>query len=151
MSRIVRLLFLLCIAFLAPAKMASAQVTAEQAIETAKETYGPHVPNSQTKCPKPTSSDEIIVCRELEEQSQFRVKSTSQLDPKSHEALNNGIPDAPNVTSPGLDQYGQVTMRGCGLQKCPPPPAYMIDFSTLPEPPEGSDADLISKGEKPAN
>lgn len=151
MSRIVRLLFLLCIAFLAPCTTAGAQVTAEQAIETAQETYGPPSPDSQPKCPKQTSPDEIIVCRELEEQSQFRVKSTSQIDPTSREALDNGIPDAPNVASPGLTEYGQVTMRGCGLQKCPPPPAYMIDFSTLPEPPEGSDADLISKGEKPAN
>lgn len=36
-----------------------------------------------------------------------------------------------------------------GLQKCPPPPALIIDVSALPQAPPGSDADRIARGLPP--
>ena len=36
-----------------------------------------------------------------------------------------------------------------GLQKCPPPPAIVVDFAALPDAPPGSDADRIARGLPP--
>ena len=46
---------------------------------------------------------------------------------------------------------GGGTIRGClpGLQKCPPPPALIIDVTALPQAPAGSDADRIARGLPP--
>lgn len=46
---------------------------------------------------------------------------------------------------------GGNTVRGClpGLQKCPPPPALIIDVEALPQAPAGSDADRIARGLPP--
>ncbi|RKF20549.1 hypothetical protein D6851_10410 [Altericroceibacterium spongiae] len=152
MSRIVSPLLSIYGALFALPSIACAQITAEDAIAKAKEVYGPPPPDDQKpRCPQQTITNEIIVCKELEEQSQFRVQSTADLDPHSQEALDDGMVHAPNVAAASLTAYGQASMRGCGIQRCPAPPVYMIDFQSLPEPPEGSDADLIAKGRKPAD
>ena len=46
---------------------------------------------------------------------------------------------------------GGKIVRGClpGLQKCPPPPALIIDVTALPQAPAGSDADRIARGLPP--
>lgn len=46
---------------------------------------------------------------------------------------------------------GGGTIRDClpGLQKCPPPPALIIDVTALPQAPAGSDADRIARGLPP--
>lgn len=46
---------------------------------------------------------------------------------------------------------GGGTIRGClpGIQKCPPPPALIIDVTALPQAPAGSDADRIARGLPP--
>ena len=65
--------------------------------------------------------------------------------------MNKGDPRTPNVDGPGIFQ-GPATIGGVcgiGLNPCPPPPAYLIDFSTLPEAPPGSDADRIARGLPP--
>ena len=117
--------------------------TAEQAIQREKEVYGPPPPKPRCGSGGP---DEIVVCAP-ESGDQFRVPSTAESDPNSREAkrrLDDGIPRAPQV--------GTVIdcSRGCVGFGSVPPPAYIIDFSTIPDAPPGSDADLIAKGEKPA-
>lgn len=123
-------------------------LTAEEVIENAEIAYGP--PPPEPKCEQ-TDEDIIVVCGQLEDQDQFRVKSSSELDPESEEALDDGLPRAPDVTGPGIFKGPATVGKLCipGLQKCPPPPAIEVDFSQLPEAPPGSDADRIGRGLAP--
>lgn len=126
------------------------QITAEEALANAEVAYGP--PEPDKKC-APQEGDEIVVCAEDEgDQSEFRVKSSSELDPTSEEAIDDGLPRAPDVAGPGIFTGPATIGSLCipGLQKCPPPPALIIDVTALPQAPEGSDADKIAKGEMPA-
>lgn len=128
-------------------------VTAQDAIENARRSYGPPPPTDNCAKPAENQTDsEIVVCAARQKDySEFRVKGTSELDPNSKEALNDGIPRAPDVGGEGIFK-GKATMTGgCFLQGCPPPPAYIVNFEDLPEAPEGSDADKIAKGEKKGN
>jgi hypothetical protein len=129
--------------FAAPAHAQSGP-TAEQAIEREKEVYGPPPPKPRCGSGGP---GEIVVCAP-ESGDQFRVPSTADSDPHSRAAkrrLDDGIPRAPNVS--GLPDCSIVKCMGLGSA---PEPAYLIDFSTIPDAPPGSDADLIAKGQKPA-
>lgn len=124
-------------------------VTAEQIVESAQKAYGP--PPPQPAC-APQVGDEIVVCAREQDNSSFRVKSSSELDPESKNAVADGLPRAPDLAGPGIFT-GPATVGGLcipGLQKCPPPPALMIDLAALPAAPAGSDADRIGKGEIPA-
>lgn len=123
-------------------------VTAEQVAENAQNAYGP--PPPKPAC-APQQGDEIVVCAREQDNSQFRVKSSAALNPESEEALADGLPRAPDVAGPGIFKGPATVGSLCipGLQKCPPPPALIIDLSALPEAPEGSDADKIAKGEMP--
>jgi hypothetical protein len=114
---------------------------------------GPALPGSEEAgdCLVPGSDgDEIVVCGFWQEGDRFRVQSTRAINPDDEQALRDGLPRAPNVDGPGIFQGPATVGGGCFLQDCPPPPAYMVDFSELPEAPEGSDADRIAKGEIPA-
>jgi hypothetical protein len=118
--------------------------TAEQAIERGKEVFGPPPPKPRCGSGGP---GEIVICAPGNG-DEFRVQSTAELDPDSLEAkrlLDGGIPRAPQVGT-----VIDCSRGGCIGFGSVPPPAYIIDFSTIPEPPPGSDADLISKGEKKA-
>lgn len=124
-------------------------VTSDQVIENAQKAYGP--PPPEPAC-APQTGDEIVVCAREQDNSLFRVKSSAELDPESDQALDDGLPRAPDVAGPGIFT-GPATIGGLcipGLQKCPPPPALMIDLAALPAAPEGSDADKIGKGVMPA-
>ena len=60
--------------------------------------------------------------------------------------VKDKIPRAPNVS--GLPDCRQQS--ACiGFGKKPPDP-LIIDLKAIPEPPPGSDADLIARGLKPA-
>ncbi|MFV0644468.1 MAG: hypothetical protein ACK5NN_08210, partial [Sphingomonadaceae bacterium] len=105
-------------------------------------------PPPEKKC-EPQKGDEIVVCGQEQDSSQFRVKPTSETDPASKQALDDGLPRAPNVDGPYIFQ-GPATISGLcgiGLNKCPPPPVIFVDVSALPQAPAGSDADRIAKGE----
>lgn len=112
----------------------------EAMIARAREAYS--VPDDRRRCAAATS-DEIVVCAP-DHGERWRVPPTSETDPGSHQALRDGLPRAPNLEPhyPGI-----VIARGCFIPPCPPPPAYMIDLSTIPEAPAGSDADKIARGE----
>jgi len=141
---------------LGPAGSLSAQdtaVTAEDAIDNARRSYGPPPPTQNCAKPAENQSDsEIVVCaQQQKDYSEFRVQGTSELDPNSKEALNDGIPRAPDVGGDGIFKGKATVTGGCFLQGCPPPPAYIVNFEDLPDAPEGSDADKIAKGEKKAD
>ncbi len=121
---------------------------------------GPAAPSSQTSEYEDCSAEEqaavisgeIVVCRRKADNDQHRLMSPEDAQRRyAEETMNKGNPQTPDVAGPGIFR-GPATaggMCGIGLNKCPPPPAYMIDFSTLPEAPPGSDADRIAKGEVP--
>lgn len=149
MSRSAGLAALIIVAACTPAfSQDQPAVTAEQVAERAQKAYGP--PPPEPAC-APAEGDEIVVCARQQDNSLFRVKSSSELDPESEEALKDGLPRAPDVAGPGIFTGPATVGKLCipGLQKCPPPPAIIIDFSALPEAPEGSDADRVGKGEIP--
>lgn len=120
-----------------------AAATAEDVFANAKSAYGP--PPPEPKCDQ-GNGDEIVVCAQQQEQSQFRVKSTTELDPESDEALDDGLPRAPDFAESCKKNPEKGVCIGFGS---PPPPAYLIDFSKLPETPKGSDADRIANGLAP--
>lgn len=96
-------------------------------------------------------SGEIIVCRRRSDGSQYGYDKEAAQNRYARETMNAGDLRTPNVDGPGIFQ-GPATVGGLcgiGLNPCPPPPAYIIDFSTLPDAPPGSDADRISRGLPP--
>lgn len=96
-------------------------------------------------------SGEIIVCRRRSDGSQYGYDKEAAQNRYARETMNAGDLRTPNVDGPGIFQ-GPATVGGIcgiGLNPCPPPPAYIIDFSTLPDAPPGSDADRISRGLPP--
>lgn len=113
--------------------------SAEQAIEQQKKVYGP--PNARRSCGAPDASGDIVVC--ATDSKEFRVQSSAELNPNSHEALYDGVPRAPQ-----LDKGSCKGQPGCFIGGWAPPPIYYIDLEAIPEAPPGSDADLIAKGEK---
>lgn len=128
-----------------PPASASAR-SAEDMISTSKQVFGEQ--RVVSSCAK-HDADEIVVC--LDRRTDQRVPSTAQTDPNSRaarRALDGNIPSAPFVGSIICRQGADGVCRGnVGTA---PEPAYYVDVSALPQAPEGSDADRISKGEVPA-
>jgi len=86
-------------------------------------------------CHTITAIDEIVVCgRGIDR----RVRTIA-----SPEA--GGPPQLRIVAPPNGSVGASVTITGCFLQKCPKK-FVLIDLSTIPEAPQGSDADLIARG-----
>ena len=86
-------------------------------------------------------SGEIVVCRRSRDDT-----ATYGFDKKAWEeryAAETRGADPVDVAGPGIFR-GAPTIGGLcipGLQKCPPPPAIVVDFAALPEAPPGSDAE----------
>ncbi|SFF74270.1 hypothetical protein SAMN05518801_101146 [Novosphingobium sp. CF614] len=98
---------------------------------------------SRSRCFKTIRQGEIVVC--APDEDEFRVKSTGDEDPYSAQALNDGRPHAPDVS--GLPDCRPGSRKGCIGIGSVPPPVYLIDLSSIPLAPAGSDADKIAKGE----
>lgn len=129
-----------------PPEKARPSISAEEVIANAREAYGPPAPKPACE---PQQGDEIVVCAKQEDQEQFRVKSSSELDPTAEESIDDGLPRAPDVGGPGIFK-GPATVSGlCFIPPCPKPPAVLVDFSALPETPPGSDADRVGRGLAP--
>lgn len=98
-------------------------------------------------------SGEIVVCRQFRERtdnSYYGDREAAQ-DNYAAETAYRDAPATPNVDGPGIFQ-GEPTIGGLcipGLQKCPPPPALIVDVAALPKAPPGSDADRIARGLPP--
>ena len=123
------------------AAQSTASPTADQAMRQAQQAYGP--PGPDDGCTR-SSDGEIVVCASDQDNEKYRVKPTSELDPDADEALDDGLPRAPDFAD-SCKKSGQE--KSCIRFGSVPPPAYFIDFDELPDAPEGSDADRISKCE----
>jgi hypothetical protein len=123
------------------------RISAAQALEQSRKVYGPPAPRRD--CRQSPDDAQIVVCAEEEEdQSRFPVQSTAELDPQGDAATDNGIPRAPDFSLPPCVPS---LLTVCSKFGGAAPPPVMVDFSKLPEAPEGSDADLIAKGKKKAD
>ena len=141
---------LLCAAMLLTARPAWAQQAGPEAepidqrigvmIDRARQIYG--VRDPRDRCRR-REGQEIVVC--VDRGEDLRVPSTAESDPNSREArryLDNGVPRAPQ-----LDRGSCKGQPGCVVGGWAPPPIYEVDVSQLPQAPEGSEADLVAKGE----
>ena len=91
---------------------------------------------------------EIVVCRQLGEASDGAYNHDDFI--RRYAEATQG-PKTPDVDGTGLPNgmVPLITVRGCFLPPCPPPPALMIDVEALPHAPPGSDADRIARGLPP--
>ena len=91
---------------------------------------------------------EIVVCADQRKNERERLPLRDELD--SAKSTSGGVPATPDVH--GIRQIpGGISIKGCFLPPCPPPPMYFFDIASLPEAPEGSDADLVARGEMRAD
>ncbi len=95
---------------------------------------------SETRAARP---GEIVVCAPDEEK--YRAQSTSQEDPLSDQALNDGRLTPPDVAGKGIFK-GKATATFGKVEQ-----PYIIDLSAIPEAPADSDADKVAKGEMRAH
>ena len=92
-------------------------------------------------CGTTNARGEIVVCG-ADRGEQWRVPSTTDSDPTSRQAMNTGVPRAPNVSA--LPDCS----RGCLHFGKPTPKVLTLDLAKIPKAPVGSDADLIARGER---
>ncbi len=149
---------LLALTLLVPPEAALAQADAQpqaqsddldarvaERISITQDLYG--APPPRRRCESSGDEATIVVCAPDRGEDQ-RVPSTAESDPASLAArreLDNGVPRAPQ-----LDRGSCRGKAGCAVGGWAPPPVYVIDLKAIPEAPEGSEADLIAKGEKAA-
>lgn len=118
--------------------------------------YGPAQPQArpQPTCARPPDAEpnEIIVCAPWDDPNQHRIASLEDAQNRyARETMNRGNPPPPDVAGEYIF-HGPPTVSGIcvpGVTNCPPPPAYMVDFSQLPDTPPGSDADRVGRGLTP--
>lgn len=143
LSRSLPIAFTSALAFSVPASAQDApRTTVDEVFESARKTYGPPAP--EPECEQ-GEGDEIVVCaQEPDDPDQFRIPSRLEQGDDSHLSSDMRAPDfRPPPCVPSL-----LTL--CPKMGGPPPePAYMIDFSTLPETPPGSDAERVGQGLAP--
>jgi len=92
-------------------------------------------------CGTTNARGDIIVCG-ADHGEQWRVPSTTDSDPTSRQAMNTGVPRAPNVSA--LPDCS----RGCLHIGKQVPKVLTLDLTKIPKAPVGSDADLIARGER---
>lgn len=122
-------------------------VTAEQALDTAKEAYGPPDTRAKRLCPPQKAGGEIVVCAATptDPASAGFDKRRAEADYAAKTA-DKGAPRAPDLEH----KYpGPVVARGCFIPPCPPPMPPIIDLKAIPEAPPGSDADRVGQGLAP--
>lgn len=130
------------------------RATVNEALDHARNLYGPPPPVEDCSDEQEAAilSGEIIVCRRKKDQSEFRTLPVDEAQSRyAREIMNKGNPQTPDVAGDGIFK-GEPTVGGLcvpGLQKCPPPPALIIDVTALPKAPPGSDADRIARGLPP--
>jgi len=113
---------------------------AAEMIEEARHYYG--VARTVSGCQAATDPDEIVVCARRRPDPRYEPPPPPM--PQDAKTVALGAPPVGGGVGAG------VSVRGCFLQKCPKP-LYFIDLKAIPEPPPGSEADLISRGEMPAH
>ncbi len=80
------------------------------------------------RCSPSAAGQDIVVCGETDPNAKFRVPADTE-----GRLATGGPPPAPDVAGDGIFK-GKATIGGlCLIPPCPPPAAYIIDFSKLPE------------------
>src|SRR3989344_2410189 len=80
------------------------------------------------RCAPSAAGKDIVDCGEADAGAKFRVPADTE-----GRLATGGPPPAPDVAGDGIFK-GKATMGlGCIVPPLPPPKAYMIDFSKLPE------------------
>lgn len=115
---------------------------------------GGYDPLAQEQCEEAREgtviTGEIVVCRDLSRGSTDGAWHRQGWERDyARETAYADDPQAPDVAGAGIFR-GPASISGlCILNKCPPPPAILIDVEALPLPPEDSDADRIARGLAP--
>ena len=117
----------------------AADPRAEELIERAREVW--RVPPEDDPCAREAAEGEIVVCA-VRDTARYRVAPSSVVDPSSRASLRDGMPRAPQ-----LDRGSCKGQPGCITGGWAPPPLHLIDLDAIPEPPPGSDADKVARGE----
>ncbi len=99
--------------------------------------------HSRRACLKTIRKGEIVVCAPDEEE--FRIPSTADEDPTGKMGTDTGALGTPDVAGAGIFKGKSTATFGSVYVP------LIIDLSTIPEAPAGSDADKIAKGELRAN
>ncbi|MEO5587396.1 MAG: hypothetical protein ABIQ81_06860 [Novosphingobium sp.] len=116
----------------------------DEMVGRASTTYGPLAPQRPKACGSQDKSGDIVVCAP-DDGKQWRVPSSAQSDPTSRQATRTGMPRAPQLDRGSCKGTGHVGCIGIGGKARE---IYMIDLSSIPETPKGSDAEKVAKGEK---
>ncbi|WOE74561.1 hypothetical protein [Alterisphingorhabdus coralli] len=103
------------------------ELTVKEMIERARQRTTAIKP--RPKCPEQDPDDDVVVvCAQIEDGAKYRVPPST-----TSRAAMGGPPPAPDVAGPGIFK-GKATVGGlCFVPPCPKPPAYIVDFSKLPE------------------
>ena len=116
------------------------------------ETLPPSAKKCQGNPDSESSEDEIVVCGNISD-SVFYYSGNAEAaeDRYARETAFAGTISPPNVAGPGIFAGPASAGRLCGfgLNPCPPPPAYLINYDDLPDTPAGSDAARIANGLAP--
>lgn len=99
--------------------------------------------HSRRACLKTIRKGEIVVCAPDEEE--FRIPSTADDDPTGKAGTDDGRLHTPDVAGDGIFK-GKATASFGSVYN-----PLIIDLDSIPEAPQGSDADLIAKGLKRAD
>jgi len=91
---------------------------------------------------------EILVCRDLTENTDGYWDKEAWEQRFGAETQGRQPVDVDGTGLPN-GMIPLLTIRACFLPPCPTEPAIIIDFSSLPDAPGGSDADRIARGLPP--
>lgn len=120
-------------------------------------TKGDEIDEVERRCAPSESMDdnanEIVVCGSPPDDAAFHYSGNAEAAEERYarETAFADVLRAPGVAGPGIFT-GPPTVGGIcgiGLNPCPPPVAYLIDFETLPDTPDDSDAERAARGLAP--
>jgi len=129
----------------ASARAQNAESAADRRVEDANSLQRAQIDTRPAECrPESRIPGEIVVCADKQANERERLPLRDQTDTAL--STSGGVPPPPDVF--GLKRMpGGITIKGCFIPPCPPPPMYFFDIAALPEAPAGSDAARIADGE----